>query len=152
MEQVKFSNLLFIGMLLFARQTHAYCDGGKYPNIAVPDEIKVSQFVVIGTVIARKIVVDPIEDPEGYEAEIFHVKVKQVLYGHPKQGALKPYLAIYNANTSARFLMDMGEKYLLFVSEGADGFFINHCGNSGEVTESKSTMAAIEKFKKRRNP
>jgi hypothetical protein len=66
--------LIFISATAFA-----WCE--NYPDISIADEMKKSDFVVIGTVTTRLIVVDPIEDPEGYEAEIFKFRIEEVLSG-----------------------------------------------------------------------
>lgn len=137
--------IILIAFLGFSSQLFAYCDGG-YPNVTVADEIKKTNFIAIGKVISRKIVVDPIEDPEGYEAELFHVEIENVLYGNPPGYVVKGYLALYNENTSSRFNMDVGESYLMFVSESFDGFYIDSCGNSGTVTKSKEIIKSIQKI------
>jgi hypothetical protein len=125
-------------------QLYAYCDGGKYPDISVSEEIQKTEFIVIGTVKSRKIVVDPKEDPEGYEAEIFHVDVEKTLYGAPPAYLDKQFLRLYNDNTSSRFPMDEGQKYLLFVSSGSDGFWVNSCGNSGKLNVSMEVIKGIQ--------
>lgn len=137
--------IILIALLGFSSQLFAYCDGG-YPNVTVADEIKKTNFIAIGKATSRKIVVDPIEDPEGYEAELFQVEIEKVLYGNPSGYVVKGYLTLYNANTSSRFNMDIGESYLMFVSDYLDGFFINSCGNSGTVTESKEIIKTIQKI------
>lgn len=142
---MKIKILMVIGLLLYSTQLFAYCEGG-YPNISVSDEIKKCEFIVIGTVVSRHIVVDPVEDPEGYEAEIFHVEVENILSGNPKDYLIKPYLSLYNYNASSRFPMTVGEKYILFVYSGNDGFWINSCGNSDTYNEAKETINEIKKI------
>ena len=137
--------IILIALLGFSSKLFAYCDGG-YPNITVADEIKEANFVAIGKVTSRKIVVDPIEDPEGYEAELFQVEIENVLYGTPPEYVVKGYLTLYNVNTSSRFNMDVGESYIMFVSEYWDGFYINSCGNSGTVIKSKEVIKTIQKI------
>lgn len=137
--------LAAIFISLISNSVYAYCDGG-YPNISVAEELKESEFVLIGSTISRKILVDPIEDPKGYEAEIFQVKVERVVSGKPKEYVTKEYLTLYNYNASSRFLMEIGKKYFLFVSEGADGYWINSCGNSSEIEPSQNAVELIKKF------
>jgi hypothetical protein len=137
---MKIKFLILITILFYSGQLHAWCEGG-YPNISVKDEIKKCEFIVIGTVVKRYIVVDPIEDPEGYEAEIFHIEIESVLQGNPQK---KPYLSVYNDNGSSRFVMHVGEKYLLFVYSGSDGFWIDSCGNSDLYKDSKKTIEEIK--------
>lgn len=137
--------IIQITLLGFSSQLFAYCDGG-YPNVTVVDEIKKANFVAIGKVTSRKIVVDPTEDPEGYEAELFQVEIGKVLYGTPPGYMVKGYLTLHSINTSSRFNMDVGESYLMFVSESSDGFYINSCGNSGAVIKSKEIIKTIQKI------
>lgn len=137
--------LIMMAILLFPVSLYAYCEGGKYPNISVSDEIKQCEFIIVGTVTARNIVVDPIKDPEGYEAEIFHVNVEEILHGHPRQGLIKPYLSVYNANGSSRFPMNVGERYLLFVYSGNHGFWINICGNSSTYENGRKRIDELRK-------
>jgi hypothetical protein len=136
--------LLAIIFICFSSQLHAYCEGGKYPNISVSDEIKQTSFIIIGTVTQRLLVVDPINDPEGYEAELFHVKVERILYGKPPVYITDQYLTLYNFNASSRYLMEVGEKHLLFVSANQDGFRINSCGNSTDSIEIKTIQTIKE--------
>jgi hypothetical protein len=133
--------LMVIGLLFYTTQLYAWCEGG-YPNISVKEELNKCKFIVIGTVVKRYIVVDPIEDPEGYEAEIFHVEIESVLQGNPQK---KPYLSVYNDNGSSRFVMEVGKKYLLFVYSGIDGFWIDSCGNSDLYKDSKKTIEEIKR-------
>jgi hypothetical protein len=137
--------LAAIFISIISNSVYAYCDGG-YPNISVAEELKKSEFVIIGSTSSRKILVDPIENPQGYEAEIFQVKVERVLSGKPKEYVTKEYLTIYNYNASSRFPMELGKKYLLFVSEGADGYWVNSCGNSNEIEQSQNTVELIKKI------
>jgi hypothetical protein len=142
---MKIKILMVMVLLLYSRQLYAYCEGG-YPNISVSDEIKKCEFIVIGTVVSRYIVVDPIEDPEGYEAEIFHIEIESILNGTPKDKLIKPYMSVYNDNDSGRFPMHVGEKYLLFVYSDRDGLWINSCGNSATYNRGRETINEIKKI------
>ncbi len=137
--------IALIALLIYSAPLHAYCEGGKYQNISVSEEIKKCDFIIIGTVVSRKIVVDPVEDPIGYEAEIFDVEVESILYGTPKEKLTKPSLSVYNENTSARYPMIVGEKYLLFVYLDNVGFWINSCGNSTLYKKSEEPIAEIKR-------
>ena len=138
--------ILLVMVLVYSGQLYAYCDGGMYPNISIAEEIEKSEFVVIGMVVSRHIVVDPVEDPEGYEAEIFRIRIETVLKGEPRPPLIKPYLSVYNVNTSARFPMDVGKKYILFVYLGRDGFWVNSCGNSTTYREGADTIKTVARI------
>jgi hypothetical protein len=130
-------------LLSCAGPASAYCEGGRYPNVTVQEEIPEADFIVIGTVTNRRIVVDTVEDPEGYEAELFQVEIEDVIRGTPPDHAMKPYLTIYEENASSRFGMEVGVRYLLFVSASADGYYINSCGNSGVLSESADILDVV---------
>ena len=141
--------LLITVFLCISGQLYAYCEGGKYPNISVAEEIMESKFIIVGKVTSRRIVVDPESDPEGYEAEIFQVSIESVLHGHPPKYVMRQYLSLFNSNDSSRFPMIVGEKYLLFVSSGSDGFWINSCGNSDNFNDSREKISIIKKSRQR---
>jgi hypothetical protein len=132
-------------LMCISSQLFAYCEGG-YPNISLANEIAKADFIIIGKVTSRRIVVDPKEDPQGYEAELFQIKVNSILNGNPKQNIIKPYLTVYNNNDSSRFVMDVGETYLLFVYDGMDGRWVNSCGNSDTYKESAEKINTIKKL------
>jgi hypothetical protein len=137
--------IFLLAALLVSLEARAYCEGG-YPNISIEEEISKSEFIVVGTVTSRKIVVDPNVDPQGYEAELFQVKVEEVLSGKPSMAVMEQYLTVFNYNASSRYLIGMGEKHLLFVSNSSDGYWINSCGNSSEYKESKEKLKLIKKI------
>ncbi|MBV1776435.1 hypothetical protein KSF73_12025 [Burkholderiaceae bacterium DAT-1] len=128
----------------------AYCDGG-YPNLSVRQEVRESAFVVVGTLLSRMLVVDPVADPEGYEATLFQVKIKRILHGKPPAYARRTYFSIYNVNTSARFPIDeqdIGKDYVLFVRTGADGYWVDSCGHSQLHSESAQLIKQLSRIGK----
>jgi hypothetical protein len=147
---MKVASLSILATLLaFPVKLLAYCDGG-YPNVAVSEEVKEAAFIVVGTVTKRKIVLDPEGDPDGYEAELFSVTVEAVLYGTVPDFVLRDHLAIYNFNASSRYPMNVGDKQVLFVSLGADGNWVNSCGNSSLYSDATRTIKEIEHLKTKR--
>lgn len=126
----------------------AYCAGGRYPNISLADEVKQSDFIIVGKLESYRRVVDP-ADPEGYDATLYRVHVDEVLRGPVPDYARKTYLTIYNENTSARFPFDdparpgEGKRYLMLVRSGPDGYRVDDCGNSGELEKSQRAIAQI---------
>jgi hypothetical protein len=126
----------------------ALCTAG-YPNISLSRELKESDFVIIGTLMSYRRVVDP-EDPEGYEATLYQVHVDRALRGQVRAYARKAYLTVYNENTSARFPFDepptsgKGKRYLMLVRSGPDGYWVDACGHSGELEQSRKTVRLIQ--------
>jgi hypothetical protein len=120
----------------------ALCLGG-YPDISLAREVKESAFVIVGTPVSYRRVPDP-EDPEGYAATLYWVRMDRVLRGRPPAR-----LTIYNENTSARFPFDdptgagKGKRYLMLVRSDLDSYWVSACGHSGELTKSGKTMRSI---------
>jgi hypothetical protein len=125
----------------------AYCEGG-YPNVSVANEVKRSDFVIVGKLESYRRVVDP-EDPEGYDATLYRVHVDEVLRGPVPDYARGTYLTIYNENSSARFPFEdpagpgAGKRYLMLVRSGPDGYWVDPCGNSGELEKSRQAIREI---------
>jgi hypothetical protein len=116
-----------------------------YPNVSIEKEIRESDFIVVGKVSSRRIVVDVEDDPQGYAAELFQVEVESILSGDPDIHTIHPYPTIYSSNDTSRFPFDLGETYLLFVSDGQDGRWVNTCGNSDTYKLSQKTIEIIKK-------
>lgn len=136
---------MFATMLAASGQAAALCDGG-YPNISLSREVKESAFVIVGSLMSYRRVSDP-EDPEGYAATLYRVRVDRVLRGRPPAR-----LTIYNENTSGRFPFDdpvgqgKGKRYLMLVSSAPEGYWVSSCGNSGELAKSGKTMRSIQRM------
>ena len=132
---------------LWTSAAWSHCDGG-YPNVTVQQELRATPLVVIGKVTGLKLVVDPIEDPAGYEGEIFIVDVERVVHGALPLDAKRSHtMSVYNENTSARFPMNIGTRYVLFVSRSFDGPWIDSCGNSVEAAKAGPLLKEIRRRK-----
>jgi hypothetical protein len=53
---------------------------------------------------------------------------------------------LFSANTSARFPMDAGATYLLFIRDGKGEPYVDNCGWSGKVT-SRETYAILHRVR-----
>lgn len=143
--------LLFAAAAIGSPSAWAYCEGGRYPNVTVSQELRSTPLVVVGSVVNRMIVVDPIEDPAGYEAEIFSVRIERVVHGALPAGVKPGFtMSVRNENTSARFPMNVGMRYLLFVSHDFGEIWINSCGNSVDMARADPVMKQIRRVKGRR--
>lgn len=128
----------------FSPGAWAYCEGGRYPNLTVREELRATPLVIIGRVVERRIVVDPVRDPAGYEAEIHRVRIEQVVHGTlPPQAKVGQVVSFYGENTSSRFPMAEGTRYLLFVSRAFDQLWINSCGNSVDAERAGPVLRQI---------
>ena|SRR5690349_24075174 len=128
-------SLLLLAMLLGPTQADALCLGNDY---SLNSEYGKADHVVAARVINARLVKDP-EDPEGYAGVIYTVEIFRRWRGR-NIGTLD----VYSENTSARFDMDPGRSYLLFLSEFQGTFFADNCGNSGAFGERGREMAALD--------
>ena len=115
-------------------------------------EFKSSDSVVTGYVVSSRTESSP-DDPQGYEDTVYTVRVLDVFKG--KVGQL---LELISENTSSRFPMVIGRKYLLFVntSRVPDSLqpsgletFVDSCGNSGTLEEKKTELEAVRRMSRR---
>jgi hypothetical protein len=142
--QTGLRRLLLAALLAAPGLAPAVCIGG-YPNISLAREVKESAFVIVGTLTSYARVPDP-EDPEGYVATRYRVRVDQVL-----RGRVPDKLTIYNENSSARFPFDdpppdgAGKAYLMLVRSGPEGYWVDACGHSGEPGKRRKIIRAIRK-------
>jgi hypothetical protein len=94
--------------------------------------------VIIGTVVAEK---PAAETPDGYflEGTMYEVKVERGFRGAPG-----PTLELFDENTSGRFDMTAGTKYLLFIYEEHGRLRVDNCGNSAEFSKSTANVKKVE--------
>jgi len=137
-------SLLLAATLAAPGLAAALCLGG-YPDISLKREVRESAFVIVGSLISYRRVIDP-DDPEGYVATLYRVHVDRVLRGRPPAR-----LTIYNENTSGRFPFDdpvgsgKRKRYLMLVRSGSDGYWVSGCGHSGELGKRVETIRALQK-------
>lgn len=133
--------------------SYATCwQAGKGPapaqrNRLVPAEFKAAAFVVTGRVTGERHVSEP-DDASGYAWTVYTVQVLETFKGKPQQT-----IQLLSENTSARFPMDIGKTYLLFVSQspiaelaGQERLptnYIDSCGNSALANDAKPTISAV---------
>lgn len=127
--------LLFGGGTLYPLAASAACYSG-HPTVGA--ERSDSKFVISGRAIASRDVMSP-DDPAIVGKTIYDVAVLKTYKGTPGST-----ISITSVNTSSRFPMNIGQTYLLFVSEYEGEYFVDSCGNSGEVIEKKSALKELE--------
>jgi hypothetical protein len=76
-------------------------------------------------------------DPTGITATLYRIKVLQRL-----KGAVAS-ISVRSENTSARFPMDTGEDYLLFLNKDGKTYFVNSCGNSAIKKQAATVIAEL---------
>lgn len=129
-------------LALSDRPAHALCLGGQPDSSAVAEYVD-AQFVMIARVEERRLVVDPSEDPEGYEGVLYRVHVEHLYKGQLPNGRQPSFLRLYTPNTSARFGMDLAGRYLLFVRSDEEGHWVNSCGNSVKLAKAEAVLRQL---------
>jgi hypothetical protein len=111
----------------------------------VEEEFNDSKCVFVGKVVnARRVL-----DLDGFiQGTSYTVRVEELL-----KGSLTKQVEIYDENSSGRFPMRVGVKYLLFAHEnhfeGVEGLHlaIDNCGNSGTLRQTRKVLATVRKLK-----
>lgn len=109
-----------------------------YPSIQ--EEYKLSKFVFVGVVLQDK-KISSFDDPEGYVATLYTIKVLKMFKG---RRSLK--IVIRSENTSSRFQMDVKREYVIFAQNNNNGLFLDNCGNSGLLENSKNIIAKVKEL------
>ena len=116
---------------------HGACFSG-HPALA--DEFAQTAVVVARVHSARDVRDDP-DDPAGISATLYAVEVTERLHG-----ALARRLELRSDNTSSRFPMEPGRRYLLFVHRAKDQFYVDACGNSAELPQAQAALAEARRL------
>jgi len=125
-------------LLLLTMSAHAVCLNG-HPSIV--DEYKGSTAVVLATVIGQR---DAPEASDGfYLGGIFYrLRIERSFNGNP--GNIPE---VFSENSSSRFPMMVGSKYLLFITYQHDRLLVDYCGNSGLASKRIKELRALEQLK-----
>lgn len=122
---------------------HAACLSGHH---GLADEFAQTT-VVVAEVRSVREVQDDREDPASISATLYAIAVIEHLRGTP----LLRSLELRSDNTSSRFPMTQGRRYLLFVRQAPDGpLYIDACGHSGELPQARDALAQARKLSSRR--
>jgi len=151
---------LALAMVMIAPASYALCwESGEGPTAiyrhpSVPAEFKNAALVVTGRVTAERNISEP-EDPEGFAWTVYTVQVLEIFKGAPPR-----MLQLLSENTSARFSMDTGKTYLLFVSHSPDvelagqerlpSDYVDNCGNSAVAEDAGSVIKTVRGLSKAR--
>ena len=115
----------------------ALCLDGRAPTVA--QEAATASGVVVAEVGQAEPLHEDPADPDGVTATLYVLKVLRSVRGH-----MPPGLALYSENTSARFPMEVGGRYLLFLSRDRNHrYFVDPCGNSGLLVERRHALRAL---------
>lgn len=138
--RIALATLLSSALAVAAGPASALCTDGRHPSLQ--EEFADSDIVATGTARFVRRVVDP-NDPEGYIATVHEIQVREIFRGRiPKR------LYVESPNTSARFPMDSGKAYLLFLQRDAnpEHHFVDNCGHSAPVDEARRPLLQLRKM------
>ncbi|SFW71062.1 hypothetical protein [Luteibacter sp. UNCMF366Tsu5.1] len=123
-----------------------------YRKPTVAAEFKDAAAVITGRVTAARNISEP-DDPEGYAWTIYSVQVLETFKGTPQRT-----IQLLSENTTARFPMDTGKTYLLFISQSSmiemagkerlPTNFIDICGNSAVEEDARSLIKEVRHLSK----
>lgn len=115
---------------------------------SVSEEFQEARFVFVGRAMHERNVFSA-ADPDDYDWTIYDVEVVQAFKGKPPH-----MIRLLSENSSARFTMEPGKTYLLFVNhmpmDERDGEetlphdFVDNCGNSGVMEAAGEKIKTVE--------
>ena len=107
-------------------------------RLSVEREYNKSSGVLIGRVIGSRAV----PESRGYlEGTVYSVRVEESLHGE-----LPDTVEVFSENTSGRFPLDLGTRYLLFVYTNLGRTMIDNCGNSGPVSSTTEGLKRVRRL------
>jgi hypothetical protein len=110
-----------------------------FGNPTVAEEYRLRR-VFVGTVVSERY-----EPPTKYfdqEGTTYTVRVDE-----PIKGQLQRTIRIFSENSSARWPMQVGTKYLLFVYRDSGRAIVDSCGNSEVYTASSLQLREVRRLK-----
>jgi hypothetical protein len=99
-------------------------------QIPLQEEVQVTKNIAIGTLTKVQPLYEDPDDPHGITAYLRTVKLSRQLKGN-----LPKVIRIRDENGSGRYLMEVGEQHLFFISRVGKNLGVNSCGNSANLTE-----------------
>jgi hypothetical protein len=107
-------------------------------DYSVRGEFERSFAVAIGTVVSER--ATP-ESKDLYEGVTYTVNIEESF-----RGRVPATIELFSENSSRRFPMTKGEKYVLFLYQLADRLAVDNCGNSGPVAENQDVFTAVRQL------
>jgi len=106
-------------------------------DYSVRAEYSRSVAVVIAKVVSQRTLPDP-EDPESYGGTVYRVKVQESF-----RGSLHGMVDLFSENSSGRFPMVKGDRYILFLYRQQGQLSPDNCGNSGLLAQKQEVLATV---------
>lgn len=108
--------------------------GACVGDYSLSGEYKQSEVVLTGLVTDAHLIEDK-DDPEAFAGIIYSVRAD-----HTYRGGLQTIVRIYSENTSGRFPMELGTRYVLFLHKSGPNLSAYDCGNSGPADEKAAVI------------
>ena len=140
MQRRQSLTLAICALLLTGTILRAVCLNG-HPSVA--EEYKAAKAVIAATVVAERLI--PSAEADFYDGTLYRIQVDKTF-----RGSLGESAEIFSENSSGRFPMTVGAKYLLFVHTGTAGMRVNYCGNSGLLPKRRKELKQIERLAAKR--
>ena len=107
---------------------------------SVVDEYKGSKAVALATVIGQR---DAPETSDGFYLRgiFYHLRIERSFHGNLGNNA-----EVFSENSSGRFPMVVGAKYLLFINQQHDRLLVDYCGNSGLASTQLKELQIVERL------
>jgi hypothetical protein len=107
---------------------------------SVSSEYKSSQEVIASRVLTAK-QLPPTNDNYFLEGTTYRVMVEKSYKGSPSRT-----LSVFSENSSGRFPMKIGHRYLLFLYQDRGRYQVDNCGNSDELARSSRKITELERI------
>jgi hypothetical protein len=123
--------------LLTGMSAHAACLNG-HPSVR--EEQQNSKAVVLARVVGQREVPET-SDGFYFDGTIYRIKIERAF-----QGNIGADAELFSENSSGRFPMAVGSKYLLFINERHDRLLVDYCGNSGLLSRRGKERREVERL------
>jgi hypothetical protein len=112
-----------------------------HPSVA--EEYRTAKAVVLATVRTERLI--PSADKEFHDGTLYRISVDKAFHGK-----LGSEAEIFSENSSGRFPMTVGRRYLLFIYSARGRMQVDYCGNSGLLSERGKELQQVEQLAAKR--
>lgn len=130
-----------LAILWHSPVSSAYC---PVPGIRANGEFFKSDVVLIGTVLSIRESPDTDDDVGGW---FYRMRVEEIF-----RGPIRKVISVHTENSSARFPLQKGQKYLLFAYLKNGRLEIYGCGNSARLSEAADALTRLKSLAAGKQP
>jgi hypothetical protein len=125
-----------IVLISTAGLAHSYCPD---PHPSLEKEFASSAVVFVGTVLSER---STIESDGFYDGTTYTLQVEEIFRGMAGQT-----IDIFSENSSERFPMTVGSRYIVFGYSQGGRIQIDYCGHTGVLPEKSSILKKLRELK-----